>query len=211
MVTHLKILASRPVRARLMGCAAALPLLFAAGLGAAPVKADVLAENMLIGTSGGGSIFNDPAEGVLAPGIKSVTFTSTRDPLVSGVFLSPYENIIFDFSDVLADGDLTDDPLESRGGVPNCMMANNPSVYCDSASGSGKRIKTWLTGRAPFDMRIRTSPSYMNAAGQSVDVSSVDYFNFGKVSNFTGARITGLSIELLAADESPRVCRRPST
>lgn len=191
---------TRLLRTKLLGCAATVPLLLAAGLIASPVLADVLPGNLLIGTSGGGLIFNDPEEGVLAPGIKSVNFTSTRDPVNSGLFLPPYENIIFDFGDVLADGDLTDDPLESRGGVPNCLMANNPNVYCDSASGSGKRIKTWLTGPVPFDMRIRTSPTYTNQAGESVDVSSVDYFNFGKVSNFTGARITGLSIELLTAD-----------
>jgi uncharacterized protein with beta-barrel porin domain len=203
MISTSHVLSARPLRAWLLGCSAILPLILAAGFHAAPVKADILAENMLIGTSGGGLIFNDPDEGVLAPGIKSVTFTSTRDPLVSDVFLAPYENIIFDFSDVLADGDLTDDPLASRGEVPNCMMANNPSVFCDSASGTGKRIKTWLTGRVPFDMRIRTSPTYINTAGEAVDVSSVDYFNFGKVANFTGARIIGLRIELLAADGTP--------
>lgn len=203
MVANLNFFNARPLRARLMGCAAVLPLLLAAGLGTAPVKADILAENMLIGTSGDGLIFNDPEEGVLPPGIKSVTFTSTRDPLLSDVFLPPYENIIVDYSDVVGDGDLTDDPLENRGSAPNCMMANNPTVYCDSASGSGKRIKTWLTGRSAFDMRIRTSPSFTNQAGEAVDVSSVDYFNFGKFSNFTGARITGVSIQLLAADGTP--------
>lgn len=203
MLRIFRVLTSPPVRTQLLGCAAALPLLLAAGLGATPAKADVLAENMLIGTSGGGLIFNDPEEGVLPPGIKSVTFTSTRDPDNSGAFLPPYENIILDFADVLADGDLTEDPLESRGGVPNCMMANNPEVYCDSASGSGKRIKTWLTGRDAFDMLIRTSPTFTDNSGDPINVSSVDYFNFGKVSNFTGARITGLSIELRAADGTP--------
>ena len=200
MLSTLRTSSHMQGRARLLGCAAALPLLLVAGFAPAPVVADILSENMLIGTSGGGLIFNDPEEGVLAPGIKSVTFTSTRDPLLSDVFLPPYENIIVDYADVVGDGDLTDDPLENRGSAPNCMMANNPTVFCDSASGSGKRIKTWLTGRAPFDMRIRTSPTFTNQAGEAVDVSSVDYFNFGKFSNFTGARITGVSIELLAAD-----------
>ena len=198
-------------RTRLLGCAAALPLLLAAGLAPAPVVADVLPGNLLIGTSGDGLIFNDPEEGVLAPGIKSVTFTSTRDPLLSDVFLPPYENIIVDYTDVVGDGDLTDDPLENRGSAPNCLMANNPTVYCDSASGSGKRIKTWLTGPTAFDMRIRTSPTYINQAGEAVDVSSVEYFNFGKVSNFTGARITGMSIELLAADGTPMGTLDPSS
>jgi len=198
-------------RTRLLGCAAALPLLLAAGLAPAPVVADVLPGNLLIGTSGDGLIFNDPEEGVLAPGIKSVTFTSTRDPLLSDVFLPPYENIIVDYTDVVGDGDLTDDPLENRGSAPNCLMANNPTVYCDSASGSGKRIKTWLTGPTAFDMSIRTSPTYINQAGEAVDVSSVEYFNFGKVSNFTGARITGMSIELLAADGTPMGTLDPSS
>lgn len=190
-------------RARLLGTAVSLPLLLAAGMAGTPAMSDVLPGGLLVGTSGDGLIFNDPDEGVLAPGIKSVTFTSTRDPILSNVFLSPYENIVLDYTDAVGDGDLTDDPLENRGSAPNCMMANNPTVFCDSASGSGKRIKTWLTGPRAFDMRIRTSPTYTNQAGDAVDVSSVDYFNFGKVSNFTGARITGLSIELLAADGTP--------
>ncbi|KQB95870.1 hypothetical protein AL073_14465 [Loktanella sp. 1ANDIMAR09] len=160
--------------------------------------ADTLDGNLLIGTSGDGLIFSDPAEGVLAPGVKAVTFTRTRvdDPENPGEFLylDPFEVIITDFSD-------TNEDIESRGDVVNCLMANNPEIYCDSAPGSGKRIKTWLTGPEPFEMTFQTnSDPYFDEESNLVDTSSVDYFTFGKVSNFTGARITGFSLELRDAD-----------
>ncbi len=148
--------------------------------------ADTFDTNPLIGTSGDGLIFSDPAEGVLEPGLKAVTFTQTRIPDGSGGFtyVDPFETVVTDFS-----------TLDSRGAVPNCLMANNPDIYCDSEGGSGKRIKTQLTGRNPFDITLRTTAS--------ADHPSVDYFTFGKVSNFTGARMTGFSLELLDADGNP--------
>lgn len=170
---------SRPVRARLLGCVAAMPLALVAGL----AQAGTLLDAPVAGTSGDGLIFADPAEGVLEPGLKAITFTRTRNPDGEG-FVDPYEFILTDFT-----------ALTSRGDVSNCLMANNPAVYCDSAGGSGKRVKTWLTGPSPFDIRLRTQ--------SSAEFPTVDYFTFGKTSNFTGARITGLSLQLLASDGTP--------
>lgn len=158
--------------------------------------ADTLAENPLTGTSGDGLIFSDPAEGVLAPGVKAVTFTRTRvdDPDNPGEFLylDPFEVIITDFTD-------GGDDIETRGDVVNCLMANNPGIFCDSAPGSGKRVKVQLTGPTPFDMTYATTPNgtFFDEGGDLVNTASVDYFTFGKVSNFTGARITGFSLQLL--------------
>ena len=124
----------------------------------------------------------------MEPGIKAVTFTSTRiDGAVSGEFdyIDPFEVIITDFS-------ITNLAVESRGDVTNCLMASNPDIYCDSESGSGKRVKVWLTGSSPFDMTFQTT--------DYADSATVDYFNFGKVSNFTGARMTGFTIELRDAN-----------
>jgi uncharacterized protein YhjY with autotransporter beta-barrel domain len=152
--------------------------------------ADTFDSNPLIETSGGGFIYVDTTENVVEPGIKAVTFTSTRDPNStnqSPEFLDPYDNFTTDFSN-----------FESRGEVNNCLMASN-DVLCDSASGSGKRIKNYLTGMDPFDTRLRTTAG----AYTDVDTSSVDYFTFGKMSNFTGARITGFDIELLDKDGNP--------
>ncbi len=116
--------------------------------------ADTLSDNPLIGTSGDGLIFSDPEEGVLAPGVKAVTFTRTRvdDPENPGEFLylDPFEVIITDFSDTNVD-------IELRGDVVNCLMANNPDIYCDSEPGSGKRIKVQLTGPTPFEMTYQTN------------------------------------------------------
>ena len=147
---------------------------------------DLLAENVFIGVSGGGLIFADPEEGIEEPGLKSVTFTRTRVPNGSGGFdfVDPFEVIITDFS-----------PLSSRGEATNCLMANKVNVVCDSEGGSGKRIKTQLTGTDPLDIRLRTTPS--------ATYPSVDYFTFGKTSNFTGARLAGFSVQLLDANGNP--------
>jgi len=158
--------------------------------------ADTLAENPLIDTSGDGLIFSDPEEGVQPPGVKAVTFTRTRvddtDNPGEFLYLDPFEVIITDFSNSNAD-------IESRGDVVNCIMANNPDIYCDSAPRSGKRVKVQLTGPTPFDMTYQTTPNgtFFDQSDTLVDTSLVDYFTFGKVSNFTGARITGFSLQLL--------------
>ncbi|WP_342070062.1 choice-of-anchor F family protein [Yoonia algicola] len=170
--------------------------------------ADTLAENPLIGTSGDGLIFVDPEEGVVAPGVKAVTFTLVRvpgsNPPVDG---DPREVIITDYTLLDEDDELS---VDSRSDAPNCLMASNPGIFCDSPPGSGKRIKTWLTGPDPFDMTFQTSNEpYLitdptnGIVGSVVDTSSVDYFTFGKTSNFTGARITSFTLELLDAAGNP--------
>jgi len=166
--------------------------------------ADLLPDNPLIGTSGDGIIFSDPAEGVLPPGAKAVTFTNTRDDGGSNqnpIFLpEPEFEGVTDFSG-----------LSRRSEATNCLMANNPDIYCDSARGSGKRIKVQLFGPTPFDITYRTLPGAVDSIGENfstvggsgstvVDTRSVDYFTFGKVSNLTGARITGYTLQLLDAD-----------
>ncbi|MBE0413837.1 choice-of-anchor F family protein [Yoonia sp.] len=126
--------------------------------------------------------------------MKAVTFTSTRLPGVNPPdWGEPYENILTDFTD-----------LANRGGVTNCLMASNDN-YCDSEPGTGKRIKTRLYGPGAFDTLLRTTTvnPYIGEDDQPVDISSVDYFTFGKISNFAAARITGFSIELLDADGNP--------
>ncbi len=162
-------------------------------LTASVASADSLADDVLIGTSGDGLVFSDPAEGVLEPGGKAVTFTRTRVSDGSGgfIYVDPFEEIITDFT-----------ALTSRGDVTNCFMANKPGVYCDSEGGSGKRVKTQLTGRGAFDMRLRTVSSATHP--------SVDYFTFGKTSNLTGARITSLSLQLLDVDGNLMGTLRPA-
>lgn len=162
----------------MLGSAAPVALL---ALSCSAAFADTFAENPLIETTGGGFIYVDTKEGVVEPGINAVTFTATRD---GDDFIDPFESIITDFSD-----------LSSRGEVTNCLKASNPGVYCDSASGSGKRMKVYLTGRSPTDIRLQTTAS--------PDTPSVDYFTFGKMSNFSGARMTGFRLELLDADGNP--------
>jgi len=147
---------------------------------------DTLADDVLVGTSGDGAIFSDPAEGVEEPGIRAVTFTRTRvgDGEDGYEYVDPFEVILTDFSD-----------MGSRGEVTNCLMTNQIGVYCDAAGGSGKRVKTWLTGRNPFDIRLRT----VTDSGYP----SVDYFTYGKTSNFTGARLIGFDLELLDSNGNP--------
>lgn len=155
--------------------------------------ADTFDTDAFIGTSGGGFVYVDEKEAVVEPGIKAITFTATRgDDYTNAVpeIVAPYEKIITDFSDSNPD-------IKSRGDVPNCLMASN-EAFCDSIPGSGKRIKNYLTGMDPFDTHLRTTA--YDPADSDINTSSVDYFTFGKMSNFTGARMTGFDLELLDAD-----------
>lgn len=170
------------VRNKMLGSVAPFAIL---AMSYSAAWADTFDRNPLIDTSGDGLVYVDTDEGVIEPGIQGITFTTTRVDGDDGrEYVDPFENIVTDYSD-----------LQSRGSATNCLMASNPDVYCDSASGSGKRIKTHLTGREAFDVRLRTTAS--------PDTPSVDYFNFGKVSNYSGARMTGLELQLLDADGNP--------
>ncbi|WP_192813926.1 choice-of-anchor F family protein [Halomonas smyrnensis] len=73
----------------------------------------------------------------------------------------------------------------SPQGVQNCLMASSPAV-CDSPPGSGKRVKNNLTGMGAFD----TVYNVRSSGG------TTEYFNYGKVTNQTGARMTGFKIVL---------------
>ena len=75
-------------------------------------------------TSGDGYIFVDPAEGVVAPGVKAVTTAPNNNDFVGNGF--------------------------SPANDPNCLMASSPAT-CDSPQNSGKRIKNNLTGRGAFE------------------------------------------------------------
>lgn len=90
---------------------------------------------------------------------------------------------------------VTDDPNNddfgapnqfSPNGVTNCLMASNPAIDCGAPQGSGKRTKVKLTGSSAFD-------TVFSAASSG---GTTEYFNFGKVSNLTGARMVGFQIVL---------------
>ncbi len=199
------------IRDYMRGSVAIAPMALLA-LSCSAVYADTFAEDVLIGVSGGGYIYIDTEEGVVEPGMKSVTFVGTRgEDFKQDNFdiVNPYQNPITNFDDV-----------KKRGQTSNCLMAShtpgpdaNGDVYCDSVPGSGKRVKTYLTGKTPTDMRLRLSKDEYRyeaddkagnyKAGDLINTSSVDYFSFGKLSNFTGARMTGVNIELLDKDGKP--------
>ncbi len=117
----------------------------------------------LLGLEGDGLIFSDPTEGVLPPGVKAVTIVPNED-----------------------DWELNPSNPSSPRGILNCLMANNPDFECDAPPGSGKRIKTQLTGPVPLDMRFAVTPSE----------GVTSYFTYGKTSNLTGARITDFAFIL---------------
>ncbi len=115
-----------------------------------------------IGISGDGFVFSDPTEGVEEPGIKAVTGAINNDDFTSANGFSP-------------------------SGVLNCLMANREAgVNCDAPAGSGKRIKTNLTGTSGFDLRFSTSPT----------TGVTEYFTFGKMTNKSGARLLGFDMIL---------------
>lgn len=57
-----------------------------------------------------------------------------------------------------------------------------------------------MTFRTISEPYIPTDPDNIAEFGASLETPSVDYFTFGKTSNYTGARITSFSLELLDAD-----------
>jgi uncharacterized protein with beta-barrel porin domain len=119
----------------------------------------------LLGIEGDGLIFSDPAEGVLPPGLKAVTGALVPN----------------------ADWPINTDNPSSPRDILNCLMANRPDdVTCRAEPGSGKRVKTQLTGPVPLDMRFAVTPSG----------GITEYFTYGKTSNLTGARITSFSFIL---------------
>lgn len=125
----------------------------------------------LTGTAGDGFIFSDPAENVLAPGIKAVTTAPNDDDRLSFNGFSPSSG-----------PGTVGDPLDLDY---NCLMSNSP-IVCNAAPGLGKRVKTNLTGRDPLDMLF----SVTGTGGVT------EYFTYGKTTNQTGARVLGLTLEL---------------
>ncbi|WP_417248962.1 choice-of-anchor F family protein [Celeribacter sp.] len=126
---------------------------------ATPAFAGAFDEIPVIGVTGDGYVFADPAEGILEPGIKSFTDA----PNVT------YEN------------------TSSPNGIANCLMANNPALEgCDAERGSGKRVKTRLTGADGMDISLSTQ--------STGDIT--EYYVYGKTSNLTGARMVGYTLEL---------------
>lgn len=111
----------------------------------------------VLSVTGDGIIFSDPEEGVLPPGLKAVTTTPNMD-----------------FPNINSPKDMT-----------NCLMSNNPDIDCVAERGSGKRIKTRLTGPKGMDISLSTRPSS----------GVTEYFFYGKTSNLSGARMTGLKLE----------------
>ncbi len=113
----------------------------------------------VLDVTGDGYVFADPAEGILDPGIQSFT------------------------KDAGAEFGNTANP----NGITNCLMANNPALEgCDAPRGSGKRVKTRLTGADGMDISLSTQ--------STGDVT--EYYVYGKTSNLTGARMVGFALEL---------------
>ncbi|MEO1951692.1 choice-of-anchor F family protein [Thioclava sp.] len=112
----------------------------------------------VISVTGDGLIFSDPAEGVQPPGLKAVT------------------------GEVNADFPNTNNPKD----ITNCLMANTPDFTCTAPPGSGKRVKTQLTGPTPMDITLSTQSSG----------GITEYYTYGKTSNLTGARIIAFKVQL---------------
>ena len=151
------------------------PLNFGAAMLCAPFTITFLATNpalsgeisQLTGTFGDGFVLIDEDENVVAPGIKPVTVAPNNDDRTSANGFSPSSGPSVTVLDY------------------NCVMASNDNL-CDAEPGTGKRYKTNLTGRNPFDLGFEVTPS----AGVT------EYFNFGKTTNQTDARVLGFDMQL---------------
>ena len=137
-----------------------------------PLNAGTFEDIALQEVFGDGYVYVDTEEGVVEPGVQAVT------------------------GDVNADYPNTSSP----SGIENCLMASNPDVTCTSERGSGKRIKTRLTGQGGMDMLFSTRASS----------GITEYFLYGKTSNLSGARITGMDIQLGTGSGEDFVLMDPS-
>lgn len=93
---------------------------------------------------------------------------------------------------------------EANGTTPsealNCILSNRLGVTCGGEPRSSKRVKNHLTGMGAFDTVYTTAPTG----------GTTEYFNFGKITNDTGARLTGFKVivgtgtgsDFVAADNS---------
>jgi len=87
-------------------------------------------------------------------------------------------------------GDINNDDFVgnqfSPNGVLNCLRASKPGAGCAEGPGEGNRYKTRLTGNGALDLSFGTSDSS----------GITEYFNFGKTTNITDARILGFDMQL---------------
>ena len=93
---------------------------------------------------------------------------------------------------------------EANGTTPsgalNCILSNRETSACDGPPRSSKRVKNHLTGMGAFDTVFTTAPTG----------GTTEYFNFGKLTNDTGARLVGFEVivgtgsgsNFVAADDS---------
>lgn len=139
----------------------------------------------LLGTSGDGYIFADPAENVAEPGVKAVTVAPNNDDRLTYNGFSPSSG-----------PGTVGDPANLDY---NCLMSSSP-IVCNADPGLGKRVKTNLTGRDPLDMIF----SVQNTGGIT------EYFTYGKATNRTGARILGMTLELGTGSGSSFVAMNPA-
>jgi hypothetical protein len=120
-----------------------------------------------IGWSGGGFVLLDDDENVVAPGIAIYTDALNNDDFITANGFSPQN-------------------------AQNCIRSNqvpltNPSnPGCQQGPASGNRYKLRLDATNPFDLQFGVAPSS----------GITEYFNFGKVTNETGARILSFDMVL---------------
>ncbi|MEE4110170.1 MAG: choice-of-anchor F family protein, partial [Halieaceae bacterium] len=120
-----------------------------------------------LGWSGGGFVLLDEDENVVAPGIAIYTDDLNNEDFTTANGFSPQ-------------------------GVLNCIRSNqvpltNPlNAGCDQGPATGNRYKLRLDATSPFDLRFSVAPSG----------GITEYFNFGKVTNETDARILSFDMVL---------------
>ncbi|WP_197408094.1 MULTISPECIES: choice-of-anchor F family protein [unclassified Guyparkeria] len=82
----------------------------------------------------------------------------------------------------------------------NCILSNRETSFCDGPPRSSKRVKNHLTGMGAFDTVYTTASTG----------GTTEYFNYGKLTNDTGARLTGFKVivgtgtgsDFVAADDT---------
>ncbi|GEO84173.1 hypothetical protein GCM10007920_45030 [Ciceribacter naphthalenivorans] len=141
--------------------------LIATGI-AGSAKADNISE--FLEAVGDGSILVDPAEGIVAPGVAVITGNSGNNAAFPGYTGTDFVGNGFSLKD-----------------NENCILASGVGITCDAPQKSGKRDKILLNGANPLDLVFDT-----------IDTSdgTTDYVAISKVTNTTGARMTGYQLQI---------------
>ncbi len=136
--------------------------------------------------------------------INAGTIEGFTGPFGFGFVLADEDEGVVDPGIFAVTGDINNDDFVgnefSPSGVLNCLRSSQPGAGCAEGPGTGNRFKTFMTGNGALDLVFSTADSS----------GITEYFNYGKTSNTTGARIQSFQLQLGTGTGDDFVAMDPS-